>query len=118
MKTNFSRIASVVMISAFTGQMVSPQPAEAASNHAHHTNSNASEEKFDMTDGLVKKLDKQKGNVVITHGPLPNGMPAMTMSFRAKDPKWIDQLKEEQKIRFVTEEVNGVMILQRYEAVK
>jgi Cu/Ag efflux protein CusF len=71
-----------------------------------------------LTDGLVKKLDKPKGNVVIAHGPLPNGMPAMAMAFRAKDPAWIDQLKEGQKIRFATEEVNGIMILQRYETVK
>lgn len=71
-----------------------------------------------MADGQVKKLDKQKGNVVIAHGPLPNGMPAMTMSFHAKDPRWLNQLKEGQKIRFVTEEVNGVMVLQHYEAAK
>lgn len=71
-----------------------------------------------LTDGLVKKVNKQKGDVVIAHGPLPNGMPAMTMAFRAKEPGWLDQLKEGQKIRFATDEVNGVMILQRYEVVK
>lgn len=118
MKIHFSHIASAVLIAASAGQMVLPQAATAASSHAQHVNGNASAEKSAMTDGLVKKVDKQKGNVVIAHGPLPNGMPAMTMSFRAKDPKWLDQLKEGQKIRFATEEVNGVMILQRYEAVK
>ncbi|MFA7293688.1 MAG: copper-binding protein [Rhodocyclaceae bacterium] len=71
-----------------------------------------------MANGVVKKLDKQKGNVVIAHGPLPNGMPGMTMPFRVKEPGWLDQLKEGQKIRFTIEEANGVMILQRYEVVK
>ncbi len=71
-----------------------------------------------MTDGVVKKIDRQKGNVIISHGPLPNGMPAMTMPFRAKDPAWLDQLKEGQKIRFATEDANGVLMLQSYEAAK
>ncbi len=71
-----------------------------------------------MAEGVVRKIDRQKGSVVIAHGPLPNGMPAMTMPFRAKDPAWLDQLKEGQKIRFVTEEVNGVLMLQSYEAAK
>jgi Cu(I)/Ag(I) efflux system protein CusF len=71
-----------------------------------------------MAEGQIKKVDKQKGNVVIAHGPLPNGMPAMTMAFRPKEPGWLDQFKEGQKIRFVTEEIKGVMVLQHYEAVK
>lgn len=68
-----------------------------------------------MADGLVKKIDRQKATVVIAHGPLPNGMPAMTMAFRAKDPKSLSQLKEGQKIRFESEELNGVLMLNRFE---
>ena len=68
-----------------------------------------------MTDGVVKKIDRQKGNVIISHGPLPNGMPAMTMPFRAKDPAWLDQLKEGQKIRFATEEIQGELTVVRFE---
>lgn len=117
MKTHFSRILSAVLIAGSVGVVVLPQTAAAANDHAQHAKSSSTANPG-MTEGLIKKVDKQKGNIVISHGPLPNGMPAMTMAFRAKDPSWIDQLKEGQKIRFATEEVNGVMILQRYEAVK
>ncbi len=68
-----------------------------------------------MADGLVKKIDRQKATVVIAHGPLPNGMPAMTMAFRAKDPKSLSQLKEGQKIRFESEEINGILMLNHFE---
>lgn len=118
MKTLFSRTSSVLLIAASAGLMVLPPATAATNDHAHHANGNATSAKPAMADGLIKKVDKQKGNVVIAHGPLPNGMPAMTMVFRPKDPTWIDQFKEGQKIRFTTEEVNGVMILQRYETVK
>ena len=71
-----------------------------------------------LAEGQVRRIDRDKGQVVITHGPLPNGMPAMTMPFRPRDPKWLDQLQEGQKIRFAVEEANGTLILQRYEAAK
>ena len=71
-----------------------------------------------MTEGLVKKVDKTAGKVTVSHGPLPNGMPAMTMVFRLKEATWIDQIKEGGKIRFVAEQINGVMTLVKYEALK
>lgn len=117
MKTAFSRIASAILIAASASAVVLPQAAAAANDHAQQAKGSTPANPA-MTEGLIKKVDKQKGNVIISHGPLPNGMPAMTMAFRTKEASWLDQLKEGQKIRFATEEVNGVMILQRYEAVK
>lgn len=71
-----------------------------------------------LAEGQIRKVDRQKGLVVIAHGPLPNGMPAMTMPFRPHDPKWLEQLQEGQKIRFAVEDANGTLILQHYEAAK
>jgi Cu(I)/Ag(I) efflux system protein CusF len=85
----------------------------AASDHAGHAKTPATqgEASVQMTDGLVKKVDKPTGRITVSHGPLPNGMPAMTMAFRVKDAAWIDKLKEGDKIRFMAEQINGAMTL-------
>lgn len=80
-----------------------PQTAD-AHHHGGHTMAPAT-----LTEGLVKKVDKAAGRVTLSHGPLPNGMPAMTMLFRVKDPAWLDQLKAGDQILFAADQVNGAM---------
>lgn len=117
MKSMFSRTIGTLLIAA-AGAIIGLTPSFAASSdHTGHSKGNAPAGAA-MAEGLVKKIDRQKSLVIITHGPLPNGMPAMTMGFRPKDRAWLDQLKEGQKIRFTAEEVKGAMVLQSYEAVK
>jgi len=70
-----------------------------------------------MADGLIKKVDKPGGKLTISHGPLPNGMPAMTMAFRVKEARWLDQLKEGDRIRFATDTINGAMTVVSVERV-
>jgi Cu/Ag efflux protein CusF len=72
----------------------------------------------DMGDGLVKKVDKDRGTVTLAHGALPNGMPPMTMAYKVKDAAWLEQLKAGQKIRFATDPADGGMTVLRYELVK
>lgn len=64
-----------------------------------------------MTDGLVTKVDKPGGKLAISHGPLPNGMPAMTMSFRVKESAWLSQVKAGDRIRFSVDTINGAMTM-------
>ena len=76
----------------------SHQPAGAKAVHA----SNA------LTQGEVRKVDKEAGKVTIKHGPLENlGMPAMTMVYRVKDPAMLDRLKAGDKIDFAADKING-----------
>jgi len=72
-----------------------------------------------MTDGEVKKVDRDAGKVTIKHGPLTNlDMPGMTMVFRVKDPAMLDQVKEGDKIRFVADRVNGAITVVELKLVK
>jgi Cu(I)/Ag(I) efflux system protein CusF len=72
-----------------------------------------------MTDGEVKKVDKDSGKLTIKHGPLPNlDMPSMTMVFRVKDPAMLDHVKEGDKIRFVADRVNGAITIVELKPVK
>jgi Cu/Ag efflux protein CusF len=114
MKSTIPRTVGALLIATSAGIAGLPPSVAAPSEHARHTAPAGNA----MADGQVRKIDRLKGAVVIAHGPLPNGMPAMTMGFRPKENAWLDQLKEGQKIRFSSEEVNGVMILQGYEVVK
>ena len=75
--------------------------------------------KAPMSEGIVKKIDKAAGKVTIVHGPLVNlRMPAMTMAFRVKDAAWLDQMTGGDKIRFMAEDINGVLTIVRFEPVK
>lgn len=72
-----------------------------------------------MTDGEVKKVDKEAGKITIKHGPLVGlGMPAMTMVFRAKDPSMLEQVKQGDKIRFVADKVDGAFTVTKLENAK
>ncbi|CAK0777559.1 conserved exported hypothetical protein [Gammaproteobacteria bacterium] len=71
-----------------------------------------------LSEGLVKRVNKETGKVVLSHGPLPNGMPAMTMAFRVREASWIDSMKEGQKILFAVADVNGAMTVIRFEPIK
>lgn len=51
--------------------------------------------------GTVSKVDAAKGAVTIAHGPVPSlNWPAMTMTFKVKDKKMLDKVKEGAKVDF------------------
>ena len=78
----------------------------------------ASATQMPLADGVVKKIDRAGNKVTLSHGPLPGGMPAMTMAYRVQDAAWLEQMKEGQKIRFAADQVKGVMTMVRFEPVK
>jgi Cu/Ag efflux protein CusF len=72
-----------------------------------------------MTAGEVRKIDKASGKITLRHEALENlGMPAMTMVFRVADPKFLDAVKEGDKVSFVADKVNGQFTVTRLEAAK
>lgn len=72
-----------------------------------------------LSEGMVKKVDKDQSKLTIKHGPLENlGMPAMTMVFRVQDVGWLDQVKPGDTIRFLADKVGGVLTVTTLEIVK
>lgn len=72
-----------------------------------------------LVDGLVKRVNRDGASVSLAHGPIPNiNMPAMTMLFKLKDPSWIAQLKEGQRIRFSAVLANGELLVTRIEPAR
>ena len=74
----------------------------------------------DMTDGEVRKVDKDAQKITIRHGPMPSlDMPmAMTMVYRVKDPAMLDTVKSGDKVKFEAEKVNGAYVVTKMEPAK
>lgn len=65
-----------------------------------------------LTDGEVRKIDKEAGKITIKHGEIKHlEMPPMTMVFVAKDTSILDKVKAGDKVRFMTVHENGQMIV-------
>ena len=72
-----------------------------------------------MSEGEIKRINKETGKVTIKHGPLQNlDMPGMTMLFRMQDPAMLDQIKEGDKIKFVADKVDGTFVVKSLQVEK
>ena len=57
--------------------------------------------KIHKGSGTVSKVDAEKSTVTIAHGPVESmNWPAMSMTFKVKDKKMLDKVKEGQKVDF------------------
>ena len=69
-----------------------------------------------MTQGEVRKVDKDARRITIRHEPLENlDMPAMTMVFRVKEPAMLDQVKAGDKVKFQAEKIGGAFTVMKIE---
>ena len=72
-----------------------------------------------MSDGEVRKIDREAGKITIKHGPLANlDMSGMTMVFRVKDSAMLDRVKEGDRIKFVADRMNGSLTVIQMEQSK
>lgn len=70
-----------------------------------------------MSEGEVRKINKDAKKITIKHGELKNlDMPAMTMVFQVKDPSMLDKVKQGDKVSFVAEKVGGQFTITQIEA--
>jgi len=55
----------------------------------------------EMSDGEVRKIDKEAGKLTLKHGEIKNlDMPRMTMVFVVKDKAMLEKLKAGDKVKF------------------
>jgi len=65
-----------------------------------------------MTDGEVRKIDKDAGKITIKHGESKHmEMPGMTMVFVVKDKALLDKTAIGAKIQFMVTSENGQMVV-------
>lgn len=90
MKTTFTRLLSAGVLALAASVML---PAFA---------------QVPMTDGEVRKVDKDNQKVTLKHGEIKNlDMPGMTMVFNVKDPAMLDNVRAGDKVQFRAESEAG-----------
>ena len=58
----------------------------------------------DMTEGEVRKVDKDAKKITLKHGEIRNlDMPPMTMVFQVRDASLLDKVKPGDRVRFTAE---------------
>ena len=61
-----------------------------------------------MTDGEVRKIDKENQKITLKHGDIKNlDMPGMTMVFKVKDPAMLDKVQVGSKVKFKAKKEGG-----------
>lgn len=65
-----------------------------------------------MTDGEVRRIDKETGKITIKHGEIKHmEMPGMTMIFVVKDKALLDRTSVGAKIQFMVTNENGQLTI-------
>ncbi|MFM9915363.1 MAG: copper-binding protein [Rhizobacter sp.] len=73
----------------------------------------------DLTDGEVRKIDRDNGKVTLKHGEIRNlDMPGMTMVFVVRDKAMLDLLKAGDKVRFKAIDDGGKLTVTEIDVVK
>lgn len=72
-----------------------------------------------LTDGEVRKIDKDAGKLTIKHGEIRHmDMPGMTMVFVVRDKALLDNVKVGDKIEFMVIRENGRMVVTQIQPAK
>jgi Cu/Ag efflux protein CusF len=93
------------------------QPSAPMDHAAHHAQPTSGTQAL-LSEGEVRKVNREAGKLTLRHGPLTNlDMPAMTMVFTVPDPKLLDGLNEGDKVRFIADKKDGALVVTAIERV-
>lgn len=116
MSTTPLPIARFALAALLLAAPAAAQPANDHGSHAAHAQQGAAAA---MSEGEVRKVNKDTGKIVIKHGEIKHlGMPPMTMVFTVKDKALLERAKAGEKIRFAVVDEGGTMIVTAIEPAK
>ena len=108
MKRHFSALSITLILVAGAAISADEHAGHHATPATPATTAQVSASAAPMTEGEVRKVDKEQGKITLKHGEIKNlDMPGMTMVFRVKDPAILDQVKEGDQILFTAEKPGG-----------
>mgnify|MGYP003579537198 CR=1 FL=1 len=98
---------------AFAG-LAQAQPSQMSSATSKEASASS-----DLSEGEVRKVDKDNKKLTLKHGPLKNlDMPGMTMVFQVKDDALLDKVQAGDKVHFQAEKIDGKYTVTRLEAAR
>ncbi len=72
-----------------------------------------------MTEGEIRKIDKDNLKVTIKHGEIKNlDMPGMTMVFQVKDAAMLDKIQAGDKVKFQAEKSGSAFVVTEMQVAK
>lgn len=105
--------AAALLAGAFLAQLAYAEEAH------HNTAITVAQASAALSEGEIRKVDKDARKITIKHGPIQNlGMSPMTMVFQVKDPALLDQVKAGDKVRFRAENPGGALTVVKIEPAK
>mgnify|MGYP001398988249 CR=1 FL=1 len=101
------------------GPALAQQKADDHSAHHAASPATAAVNAADLTNGEVRKVDKDAGKLTLRHGEIKNlDMPGMTMVFQVKEAALLDKVKVGDKVRFRAEKADGGHVVTVIEAAR
>lgn len=102
-------LAATAGLTSTAHAQTSPSPSTAAAQAAVAA----------MTDGEVRKVDKENKKITLKHGDIKNlDMPGMTMVFGVKDAAMLDTVKAGDKVMFKAEKAGGGIVVTEIQPAK
>lgn len=99
-------------LAALFTSLVLALPAAVLANTHQPAQSTAASTQAALTEGEVRKVDKDAKKLTIRHGAIINlDMPPMTMVFQVQDPAMLDKVQAGDKIRFRADKVGGSYVV-------
>ena len=87
--------------------------------HSSHHGAEQVAQAAALSQGEVRKVDKDAKKITIKHGPIQNlDMPPMTMVFRVKEPGMLELVKAGDKVKFEAQNIGGSLTVTKIEPVK
>ncbi len=117
MKTQAHILIAAIAFAASAASL----PALAANDHGSHGShaAKAAGAATEMTDGEIRKVDKENGKLTIKHAEIKSlDMPGMTMVFQVKDKAMLDKVQAGDKVKFKAASESGKFTVTEIEAVK
>lgn len=96
---------ALLLISGFSGNALSEEKQCDA-------NIQQAPASIEMTDGVIRKVDKNNNKITIKHGEIRNlDMPGMTMVFQVKHPDLLDKVQAGDKVKFRAEKSGSSFVV-------
>jgi Cu/Ag efflux protein CusF len=111
-KIRISFMAGVAALAFFAGAANAQSPKADAPPAAQAAST-------DLTDGEIRKVDKDNKKLTIKHGPLKSlDMPSMTMVFAVSDESVLEKFQAGDKVRFDAGKMDGKIVVTRIEPAR
>jgi Cu/Ag efflux protein CusF len=108
-----------ITILAFTSAASFGVAAQAGMDRGKMGDAKMEQSAAEMTDGEVRKVDKDARKITLRHGAIKNlDMPPMTMVFQIKDPAVLEKVQQGDKVKFKAAMSGGAMVVTEIQVSK